>query len=90
MFDLSGLNHTKYSDLISAIQGSLNLVIALSALITVGMLVYSGFRFIASGGDEKKIEDAQKVLVYSLIGLIIVFIAPMMIRFILTNLLGQL
>lgn len=89
MFDISGLNNTKYTDLISAIQGSLNLVIAISALITVGMLVYSGYKFIMSSGDETKIEEAQKVIVYSLIGLIIVFIAPIMVRFILTNLLGQ-
>jgi heme O synthase-like polyprenyltransferase len=67
----------------------LNTVIAFAALLTVIMLVYSGIKFIISAGDDSKIEEAQKVIIYSLIGLVVVFIAPLVIRFILGTLLGE-
>jgi len=86
---IGGLNPTPYASLIEFITSALNLVIALSALIAVAMLVYAGIRYILSAGDEKKIESATKNIIYTLIGLVIVFIAPLVIRFILSTFLNQ-
>jgi hypothetical protein len=33
-------------------------------------------------GDEDKVEDATKSLIFAIIGLIIVFIAPLVVRYI--------
>lgn len=88
--DFSGLNNTGYANLIEMVQGTLNLVIAITALIAVAALVYSGFQYILSAGDTSKAEKAQKSITYTLVGLVVVFISPLIIRFILNNVLGQL
>ncbi|HRI05545.1 MAG TPA: hypothetical protein PLV59_01215 [Candidatus Dojkabacteria bacterium] len=88
--DFSGLNNTGYANLIEMVQGTLNLVIAITALIAVAALVYSGFQYILSAGDTGKAEKAQKSITYTLVGLVVVFISPLIIRFILNNVLGQL
>jgi TRAP-type C4-dicarboxylate transport system permease small subunit len=87
--NLSALNTTGYSDLIEMVQGSLNLIIALTALIAVISLVYSGFQYILSAGDEDKAGKAQKNITYTLVGLVVVFISPLVIRFVLDNVLGK-
>lgn len=87
--DLSGFSTAGYSDLISFVQGTINFIVAISALIAVGYLVWAGIQYILSAGDEGKIEKAQKTIIYALVGLIIVFISPLIIRFILTEVLGS-
>ncbi|MBI2356723.1 hypothetical protein HYV12_01590 [Candidatus Dojkabacteria bacterium] len=90
MFDISIINSTGYSSLIEMVQGTINLIIAISALIAVGSLVFSGFQYILSAGDSGKAEKAQKSIIYTLVGLIVVFISPLIVRFILDNVLGKL
>ncbi len=69
------------------IWGTLNLVIAISALLAVAMLVKAGIEYIISAGDASKAEKAQKSIVYVLIGLIFVFVSPLVIRFVLERML---
>lgn len=86
---LEGLNPTPYTSLIDFINSALNVVIAISALLAVGMIVYAGIRYILAAGDDKKIEEATKNIIYTLIGLVVVFIAPLVIKFILSTFLNQ-
>ncbi len=87
--ELDGLNPTPYTSLIDFINGTLNVIIALSALLAVGMIIYAGIKYILAAGDDKKIEEATKNIVYTLIGLVIVFIAPLVIKFVLSTFLNQ-
>ncbi|HRI05546.1 MAG TPA: pilin [Candidatus Dojkabacteria bacterium] len=74
-------------NLIDFIQNALNLVIALAALISVGVLVYSGVQYILASGDDGKIEKATKGITYAIIGLVICFISVLIVNFVLTELL---
>jgi cytochrome bd-type quinol oxidase subunit 2 len=74
-------------DLIGFIQNALNLVIALAALISVGVLVYSGIQYIVASGDDGKIEKATKGITYAIIGLVICFISVLIVNFVLKELL---
>ena len=85
--DISGLNNTQYTDLIAFSQGLINFVISISALIAVIFLVYAGFQYITSQGEGEKAEEAQRTIIYTLIGLVIAFISPLIIRFVLNNVL---
>lgn len=76
------------TDLISFAKSALNLGIALTALIAVGFLVYSGIQYVVAAGDDSKIEKATKGITYSVIGLIIAFISVLIVNFVLTELLG--
>lgn len=84
---LGGVTGASSSSLPAFIQSALNLVISLSALIAVGILVYSGIQYIIAAGDENKVEKATKGITYAVVGLIICFISVLIVNFVLTNLL---
>lgn len=84
---ITGIQGTQ-GNLIDFIQDALNLVIALAALIAVGILVYSGIQYIVAAGDEGKIEKATKGITYAIVGLVICFIAVLIVNFVLSNLLN--
>ncbi len=80
--DLSTLNNSGYSDLITFVSTVLNFAISFSVIIAVISIVASGFKFILSLGDEKKIKEASRALAFSLVGLILVFLSPTIIQFV--------
>ena len=85
--DLSGLNLTSFNDLLTWVTHAINLIISLSALLAVIFLVRAGVGYILSAGDADKAEKAQKSIIYTLIGMIFVFVAPLVIRFVLERML---
>ena len=84
---LSPIKGTGSTSLLSFITDALNLIISLSALIAVGVLIYSGIRYIIAAGDEKKVEEATKGITFAVVGLVICFIAVIVVRFVLQKLL---
>lgn len=50
-------------------------------------LLGAGFKFILSGGDDKKISEAGRALIFSIIGLVLVFLSPNIVKFIVDGLL---
>jgi len=85
---LSGITNGGPSNLIVFVQDTINLVISLSALIAVMALVKQGIQYMLSLGDPEKAEQAQKGIVYAIVGLVLVFIAPMIIKFVLDEFLS--
>ncbi len=53
----------------------LNWAIALSALVAVVMLIYGGYTFMTSAGDPDKVTKGRNVVIASIVGMIIVFLA---------------
>lgn len=76
-------------DLDAWIIGLINWAIGIAALAAVVMLIASGYMYITANGDEGKVEKATKTLTFAIIGLIVCFIAVMLVRFVLTSFLGQ-
>lgn len=68
----------------------LNWLIGASVILCVVMLIVSGFLYMTSGGNEDKVNKATKALVNAIIGLVISFIAVMLVNFILKKFLNQL
>ena len=50
----------------------LSFTVGITALI---MLIYGGFRYVISQGSEKSVATAKKTVIYSIIGLIIAYLA---------------
>lgn len=59
----------------------------IAALLAVIILIYNGFMYILSGGDEGKVDKATKGITYAIIGLILCFVSILVISFILENIL---
>jgi Na+-driven multidrug efflux pump len=80
--DLDLLNNTGFADLKEFAFFVINLAISLSALLVVISLVITAFKYIFSRGDEEKIKEATRSLTFSLLGLVLVFLSPTIIEFI--------
>jgi hypothetical protein len=70
----SGLKNVakKITDLFSIIVGAASVI----------MIVYGGFRYITSGGDSGKVGNAKNTLIYAIVGLVIVALAQLIVRFV--------
>jgi hypothetical protein len=82
MVDLSALNQTRFSSLEEFITTIVNSYLIIGvAILAVIFLIKSGISYILSGGDSKKTEEAQKSIVYIIIGLVICILAPLLIQY---------
>ena len=81
------LNNTGFENLSEFVLSVLDIAISFSVIIVVVALILSGLKFILSMGDEEKVKDATRSMAYSLIGLILVFISPAIIDFVIQNIL---
>ena len=75
-------NPINYQDLTALVLSVINLAINFSVLIAVIALIIAGFKYILAMGDEDKTEKATKSLVFALVGLVIVFIAPLIVKYV--------
>jgi ABC-type dipeptide/oligopeptide/nickel transport system permease component len=75
-------------DVLEVIKTVINVAIFLAALVCVGVLVASGYSYITAAGDEQKVEKATKTLTFAIVGLVICFIAVILVQFVLKNILG--
>lgn len=85
--DISILNNTNYPDMESFVLFLMKFLIGLSIVVSVMSLLGAGFKFILSGGDDKKISEAGRALIFSIIGLVLVFLSPNIVKFIVDGLL---
>lgn len=85
--DFDIINNTGYENLSEFVFFVIDFAISFSVVIVVISLVISGFKFILSFGDDEKIKDATRSMAYSLLGLILVFISPTVIEFVINEVL---
>ncbi len=86
--DLSDLNVTRFADLEEFINYALDFFMSIAVLIAVIFIVITGFTYILSFGDEGKIQKANKALVYIIVGLVVSLVAPLLIRFLLEQIMA--
>lgn len=60
-----------------------NIFSAIVGVVAVLMVIYGGFRYITSGGDQNKVASAKNTLIYAIIGLVIVALAQVIVHFVL-------
>lgn len=72
---LSGFN-----DLGSLIGAILPVVISIAGLALFAYLILGGLKYITSGGDDKAIMEARKIITNAVVGMLIVFVSFWIIR----------
>jgi len=63
------------------VSTAINFFVLFSVLIAVALIVASGYMFITSAGDAEKIQKAQKALTAAIVGMVIVFLARLIVGF---------
>lgn len=72
-------------DLSDFIVTILNWIIGAAGVVCVVMIIVGGYSYMTAGGDESKVKDASKTLTNAIIGLVICFIAVILVNYVLEN-----
>ena len=72
---LSGFN-----DLGGLISAFIPVIISVAGLALFAYLILGGIKYITSGGDDKAIVEAKKIITSAIIGMMIVFVAFWVVR----------
>jgi uncharacterized membrane protein YraQ (UPF0718 family) len=61
----------------------INIFSAVIGVVAVVMIIFGGFRYITSGGNDNSVTSAKNTILYAIIGLVIVALAQLLVRFVL-------
>ncbi len=70
------------NNLVTNIINIFSIVVGIVAVI---MIIYGGFKYITSGGDSGNIGSAKNTILFAIVGLIIVALAQIIVRFVLSR-----
>ncbi len=80
---LTGVTAGGTGDVPTLIKTIINWAIGFAAIVAVIMLIVAGYMYITANGDEGKIGKATKTLTFAIVGLVICFIAVILVNFVL-------
>ena len=63
------------NDISMLVSNIINFLIILAIPVTAILIVYAGFLYIASAGNNEKVKTAQKTLIWAIVGFAIVLVA---------------
>lgn len=69
----------------SIIHDVINTISVIVGIVAVIMIIVGGFRYITSGGSDTGVTGAKNTILYAIIGLIIVALAQVLVRFVLAK-----
>jgi hypothetical protein len=75
-------------DIFTETENLIQFLIGFSAVVCVAMIIVGGYTMITSSGNPEKVEQGQKTLTGAVIGLVICFIAWLIVIFVLKDVLG--
>lgn len=73
---------TQINNLIHTI---INILSAIVGIVAVIMIIIGGLRYITSGGNDANVASAKNTILYAIIGLIIVALSQLIVRFVLNK-----
>lgn len=77
-----GQTNQKLNDIIHTVINLLSVIVGVVAVI---MIIIGGLRYITSGGSDTSVTGAKNTILYAIIGLIIVALAQILVRFVLSK-----
>lgn len=79
----NGANAKEFTSFIKTI---VNVMLFLISAIAVVMIIIAGFRYVVSGGEQKQVTDAKNTILYSVIGIVVAFMAYAIVNFVIDKL----
>ncbi|OGE74005.1 MAG: hypothetical protein A3I07_03765 [Candidatus Doudnabacteria bacterium RIFCSPLOWO2_02_FULL_42_9] len=62
------------------IMNIINIALTVAGLIAVLFLIIGGFRYITSAGNEETAENAKKIIINAIIGIVIIILSFVIVR----------
>lgn len=76
---ISGVTDNNASTaLVKVMNVALNLVLVIAGIFVLFNLILAGFQYVTAGGDSKKVSEANLKITNTVIGLIIIVVAPVL------------
>jgi hypothetical protein len=72
-------------NLVDVITDVINIFSWIVGAVSVIMIIYGGFRYITSAGNDANVTSAKNTILYAIIGLVIVALAQVIVRFVMTQ-----
>jgi len=79
-------NNDATSKINNMVHTVVNLMSAVVGIVAVIMIIVGGFRYITSGGNDTSVTAAKNTILYAIIGLVVVALAQIIVRFTLSKL----
>lgn len=77
-------------NLLQFIADTIKVVLGVVGALLLVLIVYGGFVYATSSGDESKVEKGKNILTYAIVGIVIIAIAFILTDYVIENvLLGQ-
>lgn len=73
---------SKVTNIIKLVINLFSLIVGVIAVI---MIVIGGLKYITSGGDSGNVTGAKNTILYAVVGLVVVALAQIIVRFVLTK-----
>ena len=73
----------------NTLRNAINLFSIAAGIASVIMLLYAGFRYIVSGGSAEGVKGARSAITYVIIGIVIVALSQIIVRFVLDRLVSS-
>ncbi|MDO8511670.1 MAG: hypothetical protein Q7S57_00180 [bacterium] len=73
---------TSKGDLPSIIMNIINYVLGIVGVVALAYLIYGGFRYITSGGNETVVEEAKSIIINAIIGIVVIGVAAALVNFV--------
>lgn len=75
-------NSSNTTSIDTTIAKVINFLTVIIAVVAVIVIIVSGLRFVTSGGDANKVSSAKNALLYAVIGLVVVALAQVIVRYV--------
>ncbi|MFA6215481.1 MAG: hypothetical protein WC768_02860 [Patescibacteria group bacterium] len=88
-----GLEYGTYTglgtkDLREGIMSIINVLLGFLGIIAIVIVLYGGFVWLTSAGNEEKVGQAKKIITSGIIGLVIIFVSYAIASFVITQLMS--
>ena len=88
-----GLGYGTYTglgtkDIREGIMAVINVLLGFLGIIAIVIILYGGFVWLTSGGNEEKVGQAKKIISAGIIGLVIIFVAYALATFVINQLMS--
>lgn len=71
---------TKDTNLAQVLTTVINALLLFAGAVAVLFLIIGGFRYVVSAGNPDQVEGAKKTILYAIVGLIIIFVAFVVVQ----------
>lgn len=75
-------------DLREGIMAIINVLLGFLGIIAIVIILYGGFVWLTSGGNEDKVGSAKKIITAGVIGLVIIFVSYAIASFVIDQLIS--